>query len=182
MSSDPTSPKKNFILRFLNLNTSRKEGGRGLPLWRQLLLQIVTILIAIEVMFPIMYIITMSFSSESQRPSKLQLFPKKISLKIPKSILRGGRARRCGLTAFQNSGKAISVFGVYFPTDHFPIWISTPILTAALRGDRCPNAALIRTNTYQQTHLTQKIIKIMTALVWNNHSKVPVFIQLRSIK
>lgn len=80
MSSDPTSPKKNFILRFLNLNTSRKEGGRGLPLWRQLLLQIVTILIAIEVMFPIMYIITMSFSSESQRPSKLQLFPKEISL------------------------------------------------------------------------------------------------------
>jgi arabinogalactan oligomer/maltooligosaccharide transport system permease protein len=80
MSSDTLAPKKNFIVRFLNINTSWKEGGRGLPLWRQLLLQILTILIAIEVMFPIMYIITMSFSSESRRPSKLQLFPKEISL------------------------------------------------------------------------------------------------------
>jgi len=87
MSSDPTSPKKNFIVRFLNINTSREEGGRGLPLWRQLLLQVLTILIAIEVMFPIMYIITMSFSSETRRPSKLQLFPKEFSLVAYQQVL-----------------------------------------------------------------------------------------------
>ena len=87
MSSETTAPKKNFIIQFLNMNTSREEGGRGLPLWRQLLLQVLTILITIEVMFPIMYIITMSFSSETRRPSQLQLFPREFSLVAYKQVL-----------------------------------------------------------------------------------------------
>ena len=74
-------PKKNFIVRFLNTNTSgSKDSGERLPLWRQLLIQLLCLFIVIEVMFPIMYIITLSFSSQSTRPSSLELFPKEISL------------------------------------------------------------------------------------------------------
>lgn len=71
---------KNIIVRILNINTSGEKGGRDLPLWRQLLLQILTIAIALEVMFPIMYIITLSFSSRTTRPSALELIPKEFSL------------------------------------------------------------------------------------------------------
>ncbi|NWG07358.1 MAG: ABC transporter permease subunit [Chloroflexi bacterium] len=71
---------KNIIARILNINTSGEKGGRDLPLWRQLLLQILTIAIALEVMFPIMYIITLSFSSKTTRPSALELIPKEFSL------------------------------------------------------------------------------------------------------
>ncbi len=70
---------KNPIIRFLNINTSGQTSGRNLPLWRQLLLQIICILILCSVMFPIMYIVTMSFSSKTTRPSQLDLFPKEIS-------------------------------------------------------------------------------------------------------
>ena len=71
--------KKNFLVRFFNMNTSNEVGGRDLPLWRQLLLQALTLIIALEVMFPILYIITLSFSSKSTRPSSLQLIPTEIS-------------------------------------------------------------------------------------------------------
>ena len=71
---------RNPIVRILNMNTSGEAAGRDLPLWRQLLLQLVALIIAIEVLFPIMYIVTMSFSSQTTRPSSLQLFPKEISL------------------------------------------------------------------------------------------------------
>ena len=73
-------PKQNFIVRFLTINTSQEAGGRDLPLWRQLLLQLLTLVIALEVMFPILYIITLSFSSSGARPSSLQLIPKELSL------------------------------------------------------------------------------------------------------
>ncbi|MEW6240128.1 MAG: sugar ABC transporter permease [Chloroflexota bacterium] len=78
---------KNPIVRFLNINTSREIGGRDLPLWRQLLLQLLTLLIVAEVMFPIMYIITLSFSSKTTRPSSLELFPKEISLVAYQQVL-----------------------------------------------------------------------------------------------
>ena len=67
---------QNFIVRFLTMNTSQEVGGRDLPLWRQLLLQVLTLIITLEVMFPILYIITLSFSSSASRPSSLQLIPK----------------------------------------------------------------------------------------------------------
>ncbi len=79
--------KKNFIVRFFTMNTSREVGGRKLPLWRQLLLQLLTLLIAFEVMFPLMYIITLSLSSKTTRPSTLQLFPKEISLTAYQQVL-----------------------------------------------------------------------------------------------
>lgn len=70
---------RNPLVRFLNMNTSTEGAGRDLPLWRQLLLQVLTLIIALEVMFPILYIITLSFSSSTLRPSTLQLIPKEIS-------------------------------------------------------------------------------------------------------
>ena len=74
-STAHTPKKKNIIVRFFTMNTSGEAGGRDLPLWKQLLLQLLTLFIAAQVMFPIMYIITLSLSSKSQRPTSLELFP-----------------------------------------------------------------------------------------------------------
>ena len=79
--------KQNFIVRFFNINTSNEAGGRKLPLWRQLLLQMLTLTIAFAVLFPIMYVVTMSFSSKTTRPSTLQLIPTEISLDAYKQVL-----------------------------------------------------------------------------------------------
>jgi arabinogalactan oligomer / maltooligosaccharide transport system permease protein len=81
--SKPTNP----LIRLLNVNTSREIGGRDLPLWRQILLQVLALLILAEVMFPIMYVITLSFSSKTTRPSALELFPKELSLVAYKQVL-----------------------------------------------------------------------------------------------
>ena len=70
--------KKNFLVRFFTMNTSREVGGRKLPLWRQLVMQLLVLFIAFEVMFPIMYIITLSLSSKTTRPSTLQLIPAEV--------------------------------------------------------------------------------------------------------
>ena len=82
------SKKKNFLVRFFTIDTSGSKGGSDkLPLWRQLLIQLVCLIITIEVMFPIMYIITLSFSSQATRPSALELFPKEISLVAYQQVL-----------------------------------------------------------------------------------------------
>src|SRR5687768_3397302 len=78
---------KNPITRFLNMNTSGQTSGRGLPLWKQLLLQVICIFILCSVMFPIMYILTMSLSSKTTRPTQLELFPKEISFEAYKQVL-----------------------------------------------------------------------------------------------
>jgi len=78
---------KNIFVRILTTNTSNEVGGRDLPLWRQLLLQILTLIICLEVMFPIMYVITMSLSSKTERPSTLQLIPSEISFGAYKQVL-----------------------------------------------------------------------------------------------
>jgi arabinogalactan oligomer/maltooligosaccharide transport system permease protein len=70
----------NPIVRFLNINTSGEAGGRRLPLWRQLLLQAICLIILAEVMFPIMYVVTLAFRSDPSRPSALDLIPKELSL------------------------------------------------------------------------------------------------------
>lgn len=82
-----TTKSKNPIIRLLNMNTSGETGGRDLPLWKQILLQLLTLFIAAEVMFPIMYIITLSFSSKSTRPSSLELFPKGLSFVAYQQVL-----------------------------------------------------------------------------------------------
>ena len=78
---------RNPIVRFLNINTSGEVGGRSLPLWRQILLQVLTLVIAFEVLFPILYIVTLSFSSKSTRPSTLQLIPTEISLTAYQQVM-----------------------------------------------------------------------------------------------
>lgn len=82
-----TTKHKNTFVRFINMNTSNEVGGRDLPLWRQLLLQLLSLFIMAEVMFPIMYVITLSFSSKSTRPSSLELFPKEFSLIAYQQVL-----------------------------------------------------------------------------------------------
>jgi arabinogalactan oligomer/maltooligosaccharide transport system permease protein len=81
------TPRKNFLVRFFMQNTSGEGTGRDLPLWKQLLLQLLTLIIAAEVMFPIMYIITLSLSSKSQRPTSLELFPQEFSLVAFQQVL-----------------------------------------------------------------------------------------------
>ena len=84
---EQNQPQKNFIVRFLNMNTSGQTGGRNLPLWRQLLLQLMALAILATVMFPIMYIVTLSLSSKTTRPSQLELIPKEISFVAYQQVL-----------------------------------------------------------------------------------------------
>ena len=84
---EQNQPQKNFIIRFLNMNTSGQTGGRNLPLWRQLLLQLMALAILATVMFPIMYIVTLSLSSKTTRPSQLELIPKEISFVAYQQVL-----------------------------------------------------------------------------------------------
>ena len=76
MATSTVSPVK----RLLNMNTSGEKGGRKLPLGRQLFLQLLCLAIAVTVMFPIMYIVTLAFSSSESRPSALNLIPQELSL------------------------------------------------------------------------------------------------------
>ncbi|MBI5944300.1 MAG: ABC transporter permease subunit [Chloroflexi bacterium] len=69
------------------MNTSGQTSGRSLPLWRQLLIQLLCLFILFSVMFPIMYVVTMSFSSKTTRPSTLELLPKEISLIAYQQVL-----------------------------------------------------------------------------------------------
>ena len=79
MATNAKYQNKNVIIRFFNMNTSGETAGRDLPLWRQLLLQLLTLIITLEVLFPIMYIVTMSLSSKTTPPSTLQLIPQEFS-------------------------------------------------------------------------------------------------------
>jgi arabinogalactan oligomer/maltooligosaccharide transport system permease protein len=80
--------RKNFLIRFLTMDTSGTKGvGRKLPLWRQLVIQLLCLIIFAEVMFPIMYVITMSLSTKSERPTSLQLFPTEFSLMAFKQVI-----------------------------------------------------------------------------------------------
>ena len=81
--------RKNLLIRFLTMDTSGAKGvGRKLPLWRQLVIQVFCLIIFAEVMFPIMYVITMSLSSKGERPSSLQLFPTEFSLTAFKQVVQ----------------------------------------------------------------------------------------------
>jgi len=77
----------NPLTRLLNANTSSEKGGRRLTLGRQLILQVLCLIIAAEVLFPIMYIVTLAFSSQTSRPSSLQLIPTELSLVAFQQVL-----------------------------------------------------------------------------------------------
>jgi arabinogalactan oligomer/maltooligosaccharide transport system permease protein len=83
-----SSEKGNFLVRFLNKDTANSSNtSEQLPLWRQLVIQLLCLVIVAEVMFPIMYIVTLSLSSKSNRPSALELFPKEISFVAFQQVL-----------------------------------------------------------------------------------------------
>jgi arabinogalactan oligomer/maltooligosaccharide transport system permease protein len=88
MAAIASAPKrKNFIVRFFSINTSREVGGRDLPLWRQLVLQLLCLLVAATVLFPIMYIVTLSLSSNPSRPTSLELIPREFSTVAFRQVL-----------------------------------------------------------------------------------------------
>lgn len=88
MTATLQSPKKkNILVRFFTLNTSGQGSGRALPLWRQLLLQLICLAITASVMFPIMYVVTLSLSSSPQRPTVLQVIPTEFSLEAFKQVV-----------------------------------------------------------------------------------------------
>src|SRR5690349_17054034 len=109
MATVAQNPNKNIITRILNVNTSGEVGGRDLPLWRQLLLQLLTLIIAAEVLFPIMYIVTLSFSSKTSRPSSLELFPKELSLSAYQQVLDHPTANPVTFTELLTNSFLLSV-------------------------------------------------------------------------
>lgn len=83
MATATTNPFR----RILGMNTSGEKGGRSLSLGNQLLLQVLCVAITVTVLFPIMYIVTLAFSSDPQRPSTLSLIPQEISLLAFQQVL-----------------------------------------------------------------------------------------------
>jgi arabinogalactan oligomer/maltooligosaccharide transport system permease protein len=82
-STQPTNP----LTRLLSVNTSGEQSGRRLTLSRQLVLQVLCLAITASVLFPIMYIVTLAFSSQSTRPSSLQLIPTEVSFVAFQQVL-----------------------------------------------------------------------------------------------
>ncbi len=105
-----TTKPKNALTRFFNMDTSGSKGsGEKLPLWRQLLIQLLCIVITIEVMFPIMYIITMSLSPKDTRPSTLQLFPTEVSFNSYLQVLDHPTANPVSFTQLLLNSVGLSV-------------------------------------------------------------------------
>jgi arabinogalactan oligomer / maltooligosaccharide transport system permease protein len=109
MSINSPLSSKNSIIRFLNMNTSGQISGRDLPLWRQLLTQVLCLLILFSVMFPIMYIITLSLSSKTTRPSSLQLIPKEISFVAYKQVFDHPTGNPVAFTQLLRNSVGLSV-------------------------------------------------------------------------
>ncbi len=90
--------KKNFLVRFFTMDTSGGRGtGRKLPLWRQLVLQVLCLLLLLEVMFPLMYVITMSLSSKTERPYHLETHPERV---FPGCLQAGAESTYCKSSHF----------------------------------------------------------------------------------
>ncbi len=87
MATKTTTVSSNPLVRLMGVNTSGEQGGRRLTLVRQLGLQVLCLAITASVLFPIMYIVTLAFSSQTTRPSSLQLIPKELSLVAFKQVL-----------------------------------------------------------------------------------------------
>lgn len=106
--------KRSALYRFFNMDTSGSKGtGEKLPLYRQLGIQLLCLLITVEVMFPIMYIITLSLSSTGTRPSKLELFPKEFSLVAFQQVLTRPTANPVDfITLLRNSALLSIVVGL----------------------------------------------------------------------
>ncbi len=109
MSEYSPRSSKNPIIRFLNMNTSGQSSGRDLPLWRQLLIQVLCLFILFTVMFPIMYIVTLSLSSKTTRPASLQLIPTEISFIAYKQVFDHPTGNPVSFTELLRNSVGLSV-------------------------------------------------------------------------
>lgn len=109
MTTPTKYQNKNIFVRFLTMNTSKEVGGRDVPLWRQILMQLLTLFITATVMFPIMYIITLSFSSKTTRPSSLEIIPKELSLVAFQQVLDRPTANPVTFTQLLTNSFLLSV-------------------------------------------------------------------------
>lgn len=75
--------------RLLRIPGRSSEGGRRLPLGRQLLLQLFCLLVAASVLFPVMWIVSMSLDPRNiARPTELRLIPPGASLKAYTDVIK----------------------------------------------------------------------------------------------
>jgi arabinogalactan oligomer/maltooligosaccharide transport system permease protein len=88
MSSTVSTQTQDYpVIRARSANSSGAKGERALPLGKQLVLQALCLAITASVLFPIMYIVTLAFSSSGDRPSALNLFPRELSLVAFRQVL-----------------------------------------------------------------------------------------------
>ncbi|KPL86860.1 ABC transporter permease [Herpetosiphon geysericola] len=78
-----------------------RGAGRQLEWWQQLLLQVFCLVVAVSVLFPIMWIVTLSFKEAgSQRSSTLELIPKSISLSSYQAVIDQPLSKTAGDISF----------------------------------------------------------------------------------
>lgn len=78
-----------------------RGAGRQLEWWQQLLLQAFCLTVAISVLFPIMWIVTLSFKEAgSARPLKLEVIPSSISLSSYQAVIEQPLSKSAGDISF----------------------------------------------------------------------------------
>ena len=96
---------------------SSSSGKRRLPLWKQLILQLLCLLIAFIVLFPIMWIVSMSLDPRDiARPTEFRLIPPGASLDAYKKVLAQPTANpvsfsRLAFNQFKLAG-GVAIFAV----------------------------------------------------------------------
>jgi arabinogalactan oligomer / maltooligosaccharide transport system permease protein len=87
MMTDPSISKPAIARK--GLFASGRGSGRGLTMGQQLLLQLMCLLIAVTVLFPIVWVVSMSLDGRNiSRPTSLQLLPPEPSLNAYREVIR----------------------------------------------------------------------------------------------
>ena len=74
--SNPTASTQNFLTRMSGRLNGKKSAGRNLSLGKQLLMQLLLLFIAFIVLFPILWIVSLSLDPRDMlRPTELRLIP-----------------------------------------------------------------------------------------------------------
>lgn len=78
-----------------------RGSGRQLKWWHQLLLQLFCIIVAISVLFPVMWIVTLSLSGvDASRPSSLQVIPNKFDTSAYQEVIKQPLSKSTGDISF----------------------------------------------------------------------------------